>query len=207
MSTATAAPPSNVITARIVSVDGPNERGWYRITTDGTPKSLQTKDVPKAEEAGRLRAAGGLCEIRFLHRPRHDPESGRTYDNFFYEKGREAQQSLPIGIDPPSENAGTRGKTNPGDAWRIALSVGSERAVTSLAYLPEDQRDFETTWRLAYQWATRIFQTPPPPPRTATGNGTEQSFRREAEQTFQQTYQEPPPDASFGPSPDDDIPF
>lgn len=146
--------------------------GWYRISTDGQPKVLQTKVAEKGREAAGFLREKVLVDLDFTHRQRADEASGRTYDNYYYDSAKlaavEATGSSEDGIE---RTGGTQRQLAPKEAWRIALSVGSERAVQTLPLMAEDQRDFETQWRLAYEWASRIFLTPPPEPRK-NGAGT-----------------------------------
>lgn len=55
-----------------------------------------------------------------------------------------------------------RAKTPREDAWRMALTSGSERAVQTLPLLQQDQQSFDVQKAIALAWAKWIFFTPVP---------------------------------------------
>lgn len=182
--------------ARIEKVELNEGTGWYRITTDGSPKVLQTKVAEKGREAAGFSREKVLVEISFTHRERLDEASGRKYDNYYYDSATPAAAEAGGSSDDGIERVGgTQRKLDPKEAWRIALSVGSERAVQTLPLMDENQRDFETQWRLAYEWASRIFLTPPPEPRANGGAASSAGGSSYG------------PDDSYAPITDEDIPF
>lgn len=167
--------------------------GWYRISTDSNPKVLQTKVREKGVEAAGFARERSLVDLEFTHRERFDEASGRKYDNYYFDSAKAAPAEAASSDDGIERVGGTQRKLDPKEAWRIALSVGSERAVQTLPLMDENQRDFETQWRLAYEWASRIFLTPPPEPRSNGGVGGAPAAA---------------PTDEYGPLPnEDDIPF
>jgi hypothetical protein len=64
------------------------------------------------------------------------------------------------GFSPPT--AQERSKTNREDAWRMALTSGSERAVQTLPLLAKEQQTFDNQKAIALAWAKWIFFTPVP---------------------------------------------
>ena len=196
--------------ARIDRVEGPNDNGWYRIhCSEGPHDSYDTKDLNRAKEAAALR--GRFAEIDFSENPvtKFNEKLGRsvTYPNRYYEHAIDSarQDSFggggidPVGgangstaIDTPKgEERGYGWKTNPDDAWRMALSTGAKMAIETLPMLPEGQRSFEHQQKIALAWARFIFFTAPPT-TSEIMNQVEDSFRE--------------PAFASGPA-DDDIPF
>jgi hypothetical protein len=157
------------IEARITKVEHDVGTGWFTIATDhGTVKKLTTKMEQKAREAAALRTAGDVALIEYSPKQRHDESTGRTYNNNYYERAKKADTHSAngsggidtVGGSPGIEQTSGR-KTDPAEAWRIALSVGAKLAVDTLPMMPVEQRDFETQKRIALAWAIWIYQTPP----------------------------------------------
>ena len=138
-------------------------QGWYTITTDGYPKKLKTNREEGGREAGRYRRDHIRIVIQYAERNDKPNPHGGTYHDFYWYSAKEA----PNGASAAADDGITRVKemaraTDPGDAWRIALSVGSERAVQLAPHLPQGKADFPFIWALAYEFAQRIYLTPPP---------------------------------------------
>jgi hypothetical protein len=155
------------IDARVTSFK--EENGWFRIEIDHPmiTKPASTKQAERAEEAKQLYQSGAVGHIAITKKigPKVNPNNNQPYVDFYWEHGEPIET-------PPDENepaahgfsAGERGygwKTDPDDAWRMALTSGSERAVQTLPHMPETQRDFETQKRIAIAWAKFIYFTPP----------------------------------------------
>ena len=69
-------------------------------------------------------------------------------------------------LDPAKDftpaSAQERSKTNREDAWRMALTSGSERAVQTLPHLAIEHQTFDAQKSIALAWAKWIFFTPVP---------------------------------------------
>jgi hypothetical protein len=149
------------IEARITKVEQDAGTGWYRISTDDERvKRLDTKIEEKAQEAARLMNEGSLVLIDFTERQGnpnpHQP--GSYYMNRYYEQaGSLAEKKEEIPVVTP-----TGRRTDPEDAWRIALSVGAKLAVETMPLMPAEQRTFEAQKRIAHAWAEWLTSTPSP---------------------------------------------
>jgi hypothetical protein len=138
---------------------------WFNIETDGEPKRLKTMQENFGLEAGRHRSSGALVRVKFSERHDKPNPHGGFYHDFYYSGAEVVEEAASNGVTRTPAPSGEHNRaTDPGDAWRICLSVGSERAVQSLQYLPPGQQDFPYQWALAYEWAARIYTTPPPNP-------------------------------------------
>lgn len=210
------------IEARITKVEHDVATGWYSILTDhGSVKKLTTKMEPKAREAAALRQADEVALIEYSAKTRHDESSGRTYNNFYYERAKTAPPSgtngsgdfggidtvgaaaasPASGIDTAAPQTSRR---DPTESWRIALSVGAKLAVSTLPLMPTEQRTFEVQKQIAMAWALWVFQTPAPgnePAAAPSGFASSSSGGPGA-------YDEPSGYVDRPPVPgDDDIPF
>lgn len=151
------------IQAHITAVQRDEATGWYRITTDHSDvKRLDTKIEQKARQAAALKKDGSLADIQFTSNPRHDEQTGRTYQNNYYEQAIATQNGT--STDDGIERVVTSRKTEPGDAWRITLSAAAKLAVASLPNL--EARGIPTSLtdqqQYALAWAHFLYRTPPP---------------------------------------------
>jgi|SRR5215469_4611365 len=147
----------------ITAVELNEGTGWYRIETDGVPKDLKTQKEEIARLASGHKQSGALIAVSYTHT---EKPSGRDFppkwiDDYFDNAEVVVEQQLPLddGITRVRSSAPEK---SPQEAWRIALSVGSERAVQMIPYLREDQQRFPFLWALAHEWAARIYLTQPP---------------------------------------------
>lgn len=172
---------------KIVSVQKDENTGYYRIGTDGTPKRLDTKREELAREAVRLMREGSVNVIQYNSNQRHDPGSGRTYTNNYYEgllaAGGGGGDGGNGGTYDPLADIPTTGGTqqdaapwdsdvtptsdfqrpmDPESVWRICLTAGAKLAVQTLPLMPSEQRDFDTQRQIALAWAQWIVNTPRP---------------------------------------------
>jgi hypothetical protein len=142
----------------IKSVQHDPNTGWYRIGTDHDKvKRLDTKHDAKAKEAFALMKSGAVAVIEYTPRPRHDEATGRTYQNYYYEKAMAKADGGSVGDEIPSVTP-TRSKTAPDDAWRMALSTGAKIASEVAAAEP-----FQVQAAVAVRWAQFIVSTQRPP--------------------------------------------
>ena len=166
------------IEARVTSYtkDGP----WSRFGTDHPDvKRLDTKKEPLAQEAIRLMEKGVLARISYTEHASGNinPNTNRPYPpDRYWEHGEEiengdsqittaaqtAQAAQQAAQTAPTGAREYGWKTQPDDAWRMALTSGTERAVQTLQHMPENQRSFDVQKRIALAWASFIFFTPKP---------------------------------------------
>jgi hypothetical protein len=147
----------------IIEVTHDEVRDFYDATTDGFPKKLATNRAPQGRELGRFKAEGTLITVDYVHKHKV-LDDGRAFDNYYYFGGRPAETSNGKPDDGITRVRSTAAEKTPAEAWRIALSVGSERAVTLAPHLPQGKADFPFIWALSYEFAKRIYLTPPPEP-------------------------------------------
>jgi hypothetical protein len=195
--------------------------GWTRIETDSRPQFLDTKREDLIEEARQLMREGSINILRYSERDgkNTNPNTGKPYIDRYYEgavtNGGEArpeprdEQRRPEPAEqrrpePERESKPAYGyRTWPDDAWRMALTSGSERAVQTLPLMPKGQQDFETQKAIALAWADFIYTTPRTRPRTAPATPAHDPDSEPTPEYFSPTpdYDNPPPHS------DDDIPF
>jgi len=179
------------IRATVEKVEHDIGTGWYRISTDhASVKRLDTKKTELAEQAAELKRSGAQAEISYNERVVN--KDGRTYRNYYYENGVPASGNG-SGIETIQPQQQGR-KTDPGEAWRIALSVGAKLAVETLPLMAPEQRSFETQKKIALAWASFVFYTP-----LIENPG--------AALAYAQTAPEPDPEWGSPPPEDEDIPF
>ena len=158
-----------MIEAHITKVEREVDSEWGSIFTDhDTVKKLTTKIAEKLTEAAGLKRSGELAGIEYTEKTRHDPGSGRTYRNFYYERAG----SLPSNGARPAEDGidivQSAGRSDsPEKRWAIALQGGGKLAVWTLPLMPPEQRDFETQKTIARAWAEFFYFTPPPDAQTS----------------------------------------
>jgi hypothetical protein len=197
------------IQAHITKVEKEIDSEWGTIYTDhGSVKKLTTKLADKLTEAAEFKRSGSLASIEYTEKSRTvDTEGGpRTYRNYYFERAAAATNgaapAAESGIDivggPAAPAGGPQGgrKTDPDDAWRMAITSGSERAVQTLPLMPIEQRDFETQKTIAKAWAEFIFFTTRPSAPT--------SHAAQPVNTGPGAYHEPDGPPARG---DDDIPY
>jgi hypothetical protein len=162
---------------KILEVEQQEGSDWTDIKTDNPdiPK-LRTKMAGKAREAGQLKLSGEVAVIRYTHKPRTDA-NGRVWDNYYYESAATAPpdavtngggDGITRTAPPPQQRGdgithsagGTRSKTDPEDAWRMAKSTGAKLAVDTLPQL--DDRTWRSQTDLALAWAVWIYTTAMP---------------------------------------------
>jgi len=178
---------------RVTEVEEAN--GWYKITTDRHPKTLKTNREEGGSAAGRFKLDGTRIIVQYAERnDKPNPHGGFYHDFYWYAAKPIPHEANGGGGDGITHVTQTRPATDPDEAWRIALSVGSERAVQLAPHLQPNQADFPFIWALSYEFAQRIYLTPPPSgplaPLTA-GGGAPGAYD----------------DPGFPGESDDDIPF
>ena len=146
----------------ITKVDYIEDRDFYEAQTDGTPKKLSTNREAQGRELGRFKNEGTLIKVSYVHRHKV-LDDGRAFDNYYYYGGTPVAASNGHDDDGITRVKQTAAEKSPGEAWRIALSVGSERAV-QLAPHMEGKVGFVQIWALSYEFAKRIYLTKPPSP-------------------------------------------
>jgi len=146
----------------ITQVDYDEGRDFYEAKTDGFPKKLSTNREAQGKELGRFKANGALITVNYVHKHKV-LDDGRAFDNYYYYGGTIAETNGSGGDDGITRVRSTAAEKSPGEAWRIALSVGSERAV-QLAPHMEGKKGFVEIWALSYEFAKRIYLTKPPSP-------------------------------------------
>lgn len=195
------------IEARITKVEQQEGSQWATIYTDNPDVAkLTTSIAAKVREAGALKRSGEVALIQYSHKQRHDDATGRTYDNYYYER---AQTRAPeaheddTGIDtvPVDSGSNTYRKTDPEDARRMARSTAGYLTLQTLPLM--EQKDPETQLRIADFWERYIMG--------------EITYRNFAGATFAETptgrangpgaYSEPDNWEAPPPPGDDDIPF
>jgi hypothetical protein len=140
-----------------------DDMGWFTILTDGDPPKLKTKQEEPGRLAGALKKSGELVRLKYTERNDKPNPNGGFYHDYYFSTGE---------VVPASENGSgdddgitrvksTRPETAPEEAWRIALSVGTERAVQLAPHL-RSEVDWPLIWALSYEIAARIYLTPPP---------------------------------------------
>lgn len=166
--------------AQILHVEE-KESGYARLELDGRPRFLDTKRRDLIELAYQLLDEGSvnILEYTEMESRNINQATGKPYTNRYFEglasNGREPrrqetrqtetrrQTPEPRRPEPERERQPTYGyETNPVNAWRMALTSGSERAVQTLPLMPTEQRDFETQKQIALAWALWIVNTPQP---------------------------------------------
>jgi hypothetical protein len=140
--------------------------GWYQIATDGQPKKFKTNREELGAEAGRYKVEGTRLIVSYQERnDKPNPHGGFYHDFYYYGAKPAPPQAEADGADDGITRVKQiRPETAPEEAWRISLSVGTERAVALAPHLPQGQQDFPFIWALAYEFAARIYLTPPPNP-------------------------------------------
>src|SRR5215510_14809308 len=112
--------------------------GWYKIHTDGHPKMFKTNREEGGREAGRHKVEGNLIVVQHAHRNDKPNPYGGFYNDYYWYSAKVAEQ--------PTSNGNSDGffyvkaqapEKTPEEAWRIALSVGTERAVQLAPHLPQ----------------------------------------------------------------------
>jgi len=146
----------------ITQVDYIEERDFYEARTDGFPKKLSTNREAQGRELGRFKSDGALITVNYVHKHKV-LDDGRAFDNYYYYGGTPVAASNGHDDDGITRVKQTAAEKTPAEAWRIALSVGSERAVQLAPHL-EGRKGFVEIWALSYEFAKRIFLTPPPDP-------------------------------------------
>jgi hypothetical protein len=145
----------------IIEVNFDEARDFYEAKTDGTPKKLSTNREAQGRELGRFKNDGTLITVSYVHR-RKEMDDGRVFNNYYYYGGTPVAASNGHDADDGITRVrSTAAEKTPAEAWRIALSVGTERAV-QLAPHMEGKKGFIEIWALGYEFAKRIFLTPPP---------------------------------------------
>src|SRR5262245_14544545 len=124
------------------------ENGWYKGETDGYPKSLKTNREEGGQEMGRFKRDRARVVVSFSERNDKPNPKGGFFHDFYYYSGKEVPQAEQNGS---SDDGITRVKSqapekSPEEAWRISLSVGTERAVALAPHLPAAQQDFPFIW-------------------------------------------------------------
>jgi len=136
---------------------------WFSVfTNDPTVKKLTTMREDLAGQAASFRLKGIRGRIKFTPKQRQAAD-GRVWQNYYFEGVEELPAeaaSNGSGIDGIDRPAPTTRKTDPEDAWRMALSVGAKLAVETMPLMPPDARDFGTQKRIALAWADFIVGTP-----------------------------------------------
>jgi len=145
---------------RITGVEHDENTGFYKAETDGFPKTLQTNRDAQGRELGRFKVDGARIIASYVHKHKV-LDDGRAFDNYYYYGGSLAAEQNGSDDDGITRVRQHAAEKTPEEAWRIALSVGSERAVALAPHL-DRSADFVTVWALSYEFAKRIFLTPPP---------------------------------------------
>ena len=149
----------------ITQVDYVEERDFYEAKTDGFPKKLATNREAQGRELGRFKTEGALIKVSYVHRHKV-LDDGRAFDNYYYYGGTPVASTNGADADDGITRVRqTAAEKTPAEAWRIALSVGTERAVQLAPHIttrPGEQLGFVQVWALGYEFAKRIFLTPPP---------------------------------------------
>jgi len=163
---ATEAPERITFVAHVTNVTK-NDYGWYKIETDGKPRTVDTKRDELAGEAARFQRSGKLARISATPRPPKTLENGFTVQDHWFEGiVEEVEEPLDdilstIPSEARNETSFNR-RTNPYDAWRMALSTGAKLAVDTLPLLQPASQTPEAQQKLALWWATWIFTTQMP---------------------------------------------
>jgi hypothetical protein len=190
---------------------GPNAgQEWVQIdVADKTVGYARTADPDRWQEARALEGRGPV-EFDYSERDgQMNEHTGRPYKDRYYNRAR-LKPAATLDDLPSDAPAGGQArewgyKTPPDDAWRIALSVGSERAVATLPLMPDNQRDPETQQNIALFWARFIYLTPRPEPLAAqlAGGLGDAPAGSNGPGAYEEpdSYELPPPRT------DDDIPF
>jgi hypothetical protein len=213
------------VEATIQDVEYNQASGWYAVVTDQGKFSTKIAEVAqRALDAKGYRGLiqGGE---KVTTKPAPDGSGMRTYrDRYFndftptalggnggftqpaapppaatgFAQTPAAQTPLP-GLDPakdftPASNE--RAKTPRDDAWRMALTSGSERAVQTLPMLAVEHQTFDSQKAIALAWAKWIFFTPVPVEIAGT------QVMPNAQPQIEPVAGESPP-----PHTDDDIPY
>jgi len=138
------------------------ENGWFKGETDGYPKALKTNREEGGQEMGRYKRDGTRVVVSYSERnDKPNPRGGFFHDFYFY-SAKEAPSTNGSSDDGITRVKSQAPEKTPEEAWRICLSVGSERAVQLAPHLPQGKADFAFLWALAYEWAQHIYLTPPP---------------------------------------------
>src|SRR5262245_25022089 len=142
--------------------------GWFKIATvtpGGEKRTYKTNREEGGREAGQLKLSGSLVSISFTERNDKPNPYGGFYHDFYWYGAKVVEEASQNGADDGiTRVTPTAPAKTPEEAWRIALSVGTERAVALAPHLPQAQQDFPFVWALAYEFAARIYLTPPPKP-------------------------------------------
>lgn len=138
--------------------------GWYQIATDGFPKKLKTNREEGGREAGRYKVSGEAITVQYAERNDKPNPHGGFYHDFYWYAAKVAEQASTNGDDGITRVKASAPPKTPEEAWRIALAVGTERALMLAPHLPQEQADFDFIWALSYEFALRIFLTPVPKP-------------------------------------------
>ena len=204
--------PDETVVATIDRVERHPTSGWFKIRTDRG--SFDTKMAELAGEAVALQ--GEPVRIFFKEGVASGNINQHTGQPFPPPRYFNRAERLPAGANggvPGVVEGGGGGyrKTAPEDAWRMALTSGSERAVQTLPLLPDGQRDFDSQKTIAIAWARFIFFTQmpdapaqqmmlPPDPESRPPGDEYQPFAG-AENVLREIPE------TMTPPPDDDIPF
>jgi len=138
--------------------------GWYEIKTDGHPNKLKTNREEGGQLAGNFKLKNALIAIQYSERNDKPNPYGGFYHDFYWYSATVVESPSQNGDDGITRVKSTAPAKTPEEAWRIALSVGSDRAVALAPHLPQPQQDFPFIWALSYEFAKRIFLTPVPEP-------------------------------------------
>lgn len=141
--------------------------GWYQIETvtlDGSKRKYKTNREEGGREAGRHKIEGNLISIQYSERNDKPNPYGGFYHDYYWYSAQVVEAPSANGDDGITRVKPVAPEKTPGEAWRIALSVGTERAVSLAPHLPQAQQDFPFIWALSYEFASRIYLTPPPKP-------------------------------------------
>src|SRR5215469_3143158 len=126
---------------RITGVEHNEDTGFFKAETDGFPKTLQTNRDAQGRELGRFKVEGTRIIASYVHKHKV-LDDGRAFDNYYYYGGSPAAEQNGSDDDGITRVKQTAAEKTPAEAWRIALSVGTERAVALAPLLPAGKQDF-----------------------------------------------------------------
>lgn len=215
--------------------------GWYAVITDDGKLTTKRQDLATQALSLKDKSSRVFGQEQIVSKPAPDGSGMRTYRNRYFDRAEETngfgpnpvqaaqaaqaaaaggfttiggrtpeQQQEQFAAPTPQE----RSKTNKEDAWRMALTSGSERAVQTLPLMPNEQRTFEIQKSIAMAWAKFIFFTPVPtstvlaqqgdPPTPEQAYAMPRPFAGQGPGTYDEPgsgHETPPPHT------DDDIPY
>jgi hypothetical protein len=178
-------------------------------------KKLTTKFAEGINEAVEAKRSGTPWRITYSEVPSTNinPRTNQPYaPRRYWLKGEPIDGATAQASHDDEEVPAFNRRTNPVDAWRIALSTGAHLAVETLPMMPTTQRDFRTQNEIAVAWAEFIYFTAPPERPTFVGNGSSFPTPTPTRTTGSRgAYDEPdrPAATDDGPPPhdDSDLPF